>query len=79
MVESQDRGFLWVKSDEAHVKYIEVRTGLSDTVNTEIVSVANGGELPKDTEVIVGEGKADNRADGSNPFSVKMFQSKPKE
>jgi HlyD family secretion protein len=77
--DGQDRGFIWVQADNGMVKYFEVRTGLSDSVHTEVVSLADGSELPEHTQVIVGEGKSETRHDGSNPFSVKMFQSKPKE
>ncbi len=57
-------------------------SGLSDSVNTEILGVISGGELPEHAQVIVGEGKSDIRSDGSNPFAVQMFkqgQPKPKE
>jgi HlyD family secretion protein len=77
--EGQDRGFLWVKGEDGYVRYIEVRTGLSDSVNTEILGVLNGGELPEHTEVIVGESRADARSNGANPFVASPFSNKKKE
>jgi HlyD family secretion protein len=77
--EGTDRGFVWVQADDGFVRYIEIQTGVSDTVHTEVVKVLNEAELPEHTQLIVGEGKADNKADGSNPFSPKMFKSKPKD
>ncbi len=78
-VEGQDRGLVWVKAENGLVRYVEIRTGMSDTVHTEVLGLADGGELPEHTQVIVGEGRAESHTGGSNPFSVKMFQSKPKE
>lgn len=78
--DAQDRGFVWVAGDDGMARYIEVQTGSSDTVNTEILGAINGEELPEGTQVIVGEGKSENHNSGSNPFSVQMFKaSKPKE
>jgi HlyD family secretion protein len=78
--DAQDRGFVWVPTADGHVRYIEVRTGASDTVNTEVLGVIGEGELPEHTQIIVGESKSDSRAGGSsNPFSPQMFKGKPKE
>jgi HlyD family secretion protein len=76
--DSQDRGFVWVKGDDG-LRFIEVSTGLSDTVHTEILGVISGGALPEDTPVIVGEGKADAAGGSANPFTPQMFKSKPKD
>ena len=38
-LESSNQGFVWVQGDDGNVRYIHVHTGLSDSVNTEIVSV----------------------------------------
>ncbi len=72
--ESQERGLVWVPGQEGTVRYIEVKTGLSDSVHTEIVSVLGGGELPEHSQVIVGETKAgvDGRGE-SNPFIATPF------
>ncbi|HEV3259823.1 MAG TPA: efflux RND transporter periplasmic adaptor subunit, partial [Gemmataceae bacterium] len=40
--EALDRGLVWVKGDDGYVRFIEVRTGLSDSVSTEILGVLNG-------------------------------------
>ena len=73
--DAQDHGFLWVKGNDGLLRYIEVRTGWSDTVNTEILKVLNGGELPEHTQVIVGEGKAESHTGAdSNPFTPKIFK-----
>jgi HlyD family secretion protein len=77
--EATDHGFVWVKGEGRYVRYVEIQTGLSDTVNTEILSVLNGGELPEKTEVIVGEGKADSQSGGANPFVPQIFKPKAKD
>jgi HlyD family secretion protein len=77
--EALDRGFVWVKGDNGYVRYLELHTGLSDSVNTEVLEVLSGGELPEHTPVIVGEGKADARSSGANPFVASPFSGKKKE
>jgi HlyD family secretion protein len=77
--DTTDRGFVWVQGEDGFVCYIEVRVGMSDTVNTEILGVVSGGTLAEHTPIIVGEGRADARGDGANPFSVQMFKSNKKE
>jgi HlyD family secretion protein len=70
----QDRGVVWVMGDDGYVRYIEVRTGLSDTIHTEIVGVINGGEVVENTEVIVGETRSsDARGNQANPFVAQPF------
>jgi HlyD family secretion protein len=77
--EALDHGFVWVQGDDGFVRYIEVRTGQSDTVNTEVLGVISGGELPEHTQLIVGEGRVGGPSNGSNPFSVQLFKPKQKE
>jgi HlyD family secretion protein len=69
-----DRGIVWVKGDDGFVRFIEVRTGLSDSVNTEIVEALNGGKLPEHTRVIVGESRNGGASDKeANPFVAQPF------
>lgn len=78
--DGQDHGFIWVKAENGLVNYLEILTGASDMVNTEVVGVVGGGELLEHTPIIVGEGKAGGQAaDNTNPFSVQMFRQKPKD
>jgi HlyD family secretion protein len=74
--ENLDHGFVWVKGEDGMVHYIELQTGLSDSVNTEVRGVVGGGELTEHTSVIVGEGKADARSNGANPFVASPFGNK---
>ena len=53
----QEHGFVWVQGADGLVRFIEVQIGLSDTVKTEVLGVIGGGELPEQTQVIVGEGQ----------------------
>jgi HlyD family secretion protein len=72
--DAQDRGIVWVKGDDNHVRFIEVRTGLGDGANTEIADVLSGGELSEGSSVIVGETRAgDTRGNESNPFVAQPF------
>jgi len=77
--DAADHGFLWVQGDDGLVRYIEVRTGVSDLVNTEIVSALNGAELSEHTKVITGEGRSQVASGGANPFAPQMFRPKAKE
>jgi HlyD family secretion protein len=77
--DTQDHGFVWVKDDDGFVRFIEVRTGFSDGVTTEILERLGGPELAEHTQVIVGEGRSDGRSDGPNPFTVQMFKPKAKD
>jgi HlyD family secretion protein len=78
--ESLDQGFVWIKGEDGHVRYVQLHTGLSDSVNTEVVGVIGGGDLPDGAQVIVGEGRADGRAStGANPFVASPFSTKKKE
>jgi HlyD family secretion protein len=78
--EAQDRGIVWVKGEDGYVRFVEVRTGLSDSVNTEIVGVLNKGELPEHTPVIVGETRGgEAQSNGSNPFVASPFGPKKKD
>jgi HlyD family secretion protein len=73
--EGLDVGFVWVKGENGFVRFIQVKTGLSDSVNTEVVGVLTG-ELPEGTQLIVGEGKGDAKGGGANPFVASPFQKK---
>jgi HlyD family secretion protein len=78
--DAQDRGIVWTKGDDGYVRYIEVRTGLSDSVHTEIVGTLNGGELPEHSFVVVGETRGgDTRSNETNPFIATPFTAKKKE
>ena len=78
--EGQDHGVVWVKGEDGFLHYIEVKTGLSDSVNTEIVSVLNGGELKEHTQIIVGEVRgAEGRGNEANPFVASPFSPKKKD
>jgi HlyD family secretion protein len=75
-----ERGFVWVKGDDGAVRFIEVQTGLSDNVNTEVLSVLGGGALPEHTQVIVSEGRAETAtSSGANPFLASPFGNKKKD
>jgi HlyD family secretion protein len=78
--EAQDRGIVWVKGEDGFVRFAEVRTGLGDSVHTEILGVLSGAELPENSSVIVGETRGRETRNGdSNPFVATPFQSKKKE
>jgi HlyD family secretion protein len=78
--EGQDRGFVWVPTEDGHVRFIEVQTGLSDGVNTEVLGVVGDGSLAEHTQLIVGEGRiGNNGGGGNNPFSIQFFKGNKKE
>jgi HlyD family secretion protein len=78
--DSQDRGIVWVKGEDGFVRFLEVRTGLSDSVHTEIVEVLSGGELTEQSYVITGETRGkEASSNGSNPFVAQPFGQKKKE
>jgi HlyD family secretion protein len=63
--DAAERGLLWMAGKDSFVRYLEIRTGLSDGTNTEVLGVTGGDELPKGAHLIVGErspaaGKADS-------------------
>lgn len=74
--EGLDRGFLWIKGEDGFVHYLELKTGLSDSVNTEFIGVISGGDLPEGTPLIVGEDKAGAQSGGANPFVASPFKKK---
>jgi HlyD family secretion protein len=74
--ETVAHGFVWVQGDDGYVRYIDVQTGLSDSVNTEIIGVNSGGELPEDTELITGEAVTTSRSGAANPFVASPFKKK---
>ncbi len=76
----QEHGFVWVSAEGGFVRYIEVLTGLSDNLNTEILSVVNGAELPEHTLLVVGEGKLEaGPTTSANPFLATPFTNKKKD
>jgi HlyD family secretion protein len=79
--DAQNRGLIWVKGDDGYLRFVEVRLGLSDSVNTEIVGVLNGGKLPEQTRVIVGETRngSEGRESEANPFVGRPFGPKKKD
>jgi HlyD family secretion protein len=78
-VDAQDMGFVWVKGDDGLLRYIQVHTGLTDGVNTEILKVVSGGDLPEGAEIIVGEGRAEAQGGAANPFTPQIFKGKKKD
>jgi HlyD family secretion protein len=74
--EGSGRGFVWVQDEDGHVRFVEVKTGLSDSINTEVLGVIGDGELPEQTQVIVGEAVASTRNGGANPFVASPFGKK---
>jgi HlyD family secretion protein len=78
--ETQDRGIVWVKGDNGFVRFVEIRTGLSDSVRTEVVEALSGGDLTGESYVITGEvhGK-DTRGNESNPFVAQPFRGTKRE
>jgi HlyD family secretion protein len=75
-VDSLSRGFVWVPGGDDHVRYIEVRTGLSDSVNTEVVGTDPDGALTEHTRLITGEVLNGSRGGSSNPFVASPFAKK---
>jgi HlyD family secretion protein len=66
--EPHDRGVVWVE-DGGFVKPVKVKIGLSDGLQTEIVS----DDLKEGTALVIGESKASDNGGTSNPFAPKMF------
>ncbi|HWY85091.1 MAG TPA: efflux RND transporter periplasmic adaptor subunit [Gemmataceae bacterium] len=79
--EGQEHGFVWVPGPNGLLTFIEVITGVSDAVNSELISVVSGGELSEHTALIIGEGRveAQNGSGGANPFAPTPFATKKKE
>ena len=78
-VDAVNRGFVWVPGKDGHVRYIEVRTGLSDSVNTEVLGTAAEGALPEHTQIITGDALTGSRSGASNPFVASPFAKKKAE
>jgi HlyD family secretion protein len=74
--EGSNRGFIWQQGEDGFVHYLEVQTGLSDSINTEILGLVGGGEVPEHTEVITGEVVTGARNGGANPFVASPFKKK---
>jgi HlyD family secretion protein len=70
--DDQNRGVVWVKGDDGMLRFVEVRTGLSDSVNTEVVKILKG-ELPEHSQVIVGETRGPATGGEANPFVARPF------
>ncbi len=70
--DSSGHGVVWVQGEDGFVRFIEVHTGMSDSVNTEIV----GDDLPEGTLVVTGEAVVVNRNGGANPFVASPFSKK---
>jgi HlyD family secretion protein len=73
---SLTRGFVWVPGNDSHVRYVEVRTGLSDSVNTEVLGTDPDGALTEHTQLITGELLNGSRSAASNPFVASPFAKK---
>jgi HlyD family secretion protein len=78
-VESLSRGFVWVLGNDSHVRYIEVRTGLSDSVNTEVLASDPDGALSEHSQLVTGEVLNGSRSGASNPFVASPFAKKKAE
>jgi HlyD family secretion protein len=61
-----ERGFVWVE-DHGFLRPVKVRTGLTDTVNTEILS----GDLKEGDQIVTREARAQDSNSGDNPFANK--------
>jgi len=72
--DAQEQGFVWVQGKDGLAQFIELRIGLSDAVNSEVLGVVSGEDLPEHSAVIVGEGKAEvQNGGGANPFAPTPF------
>lgn len=63
-----NEGTLWIEEDGL-VRAVKVKTGLTDGVNTEVIS----DELEEEMPVVMGVNKAGNEGGTKNPFAPKMF------
>jgi HlyD family secretion protein len=71
-----EHGFVWLQGPDGMLSFRELRLGLSDNVNTEILDVVSGGDLPDNSAVVVGEARvAAPTTDSNNPFSVQLHKS----
>lgn len=66
---SQDRGRIWL-ADGNFVRPLEVQVGASDGTLTEV----SGRQLQDGMEIVVGEVRAEQAADTTNPFAPKLFR-----
>jgi HlyD family secretion protein len=64
-----DRGRVWVQENGGFVRPIEVRLGLSDDLQTEIVE----GELREGQQVVVGDELPDEAGGTASPFAPRPF------
>jgi HlyD family secretion protein len=65
--ERPDQATLWLQED-GFLRPLKVRTGLTDGINTEIIS----DELQEGEEVVTGENHAETAGGASNPFTPKF-------
>jgi HlyD family secretion protein len=72
---TSNRGVVWVQGDDGFVRSVEIQTGLSDSVSTEVLGVVEG-ELPEHTKLVTGEAVAGSRNGGANPFVASPFKKK---
>jgi HlyD family secretion protein len=72
--DAQDHSQVWTLGDDGFVHYIDIHTGLSDGIRTEVLDVIGGGDLPEHTRLVVGEEKKGAQGADKNPFSVQMFR-----
>jgi HlyD family secretion protein len=66
----QHQGTLWIE-DSGYVKPVKVKTGVSDGIQTEILS-----GIEPNTLVVLGENRAAEGSATTNPFAPKMFNQK---
>jgi hypothetical protein len=78
-VDALTRGFAWVTGENGQVRYIELRIGLSDSVNTEVLGTVPEGAVSEHTRLITGEALNGSRGGASNPFVASPFAKKKSE
>jgi HlyD family secretion protein len=73
-----DHGFVWVQGADGLVSFRELRLGLSDNINTDVVSVVSGGDLLENTPIVVGEVRVATTSTSTtvNPFAIQKKTSK---
>jgi HlyD family secretion protein len=69
------RATVWVQDGE-FVRPVKVRVGLTDGNVTELVEVLDGGQLPPDAELVIGESQQSAGPKSNNPFAAQMFGGK---
>jgi HlyD family secretion protein len=69
------RATVWAQDGE-FVRPVKVRVGLTDGNVTELVEVLDGGQLPPDAELVIGESQQSAGPKSNNPFAAQMFGGK---